>query len=422
MEQNTINTIRLTSIPPNFLIIFLILIAIPLSKGLVSYVTPNSTHSALAARSRTTPNDAPHTHTKDVHFVILSHGFVGSSRDLTYLRDAICKAGTSAGSSIITFCPTCNEGRTTDGVRKGGERLATSITRFLTSELSEMGDVGEVKLTLIGNSLGGLYARYAASLLFGGDGQLVVGDRKIVPNMFVTTASPWLGISKQTFIPIPRFLEMTIGATLGETGRDLFRMNSLVYEMGTMERYLDPLRSFKRRVAMSNSRQTDFLVPHGTALWLHKGNGTPHVREDVPEGTSNLIKGKYRVGGEGGGGEKAGGEKEHLKPGTVEEENAIASVKLDELGWEKIVVDVTSTLPSFRRFFRGKKRRESRLAERTTLTSFEMDELLGEKTERWTVPNGHNMIVANAKSKLYEKLYDKGKPCMDFLAVIIVDE
>ena len=109
-------------------------------------------------------NGSPHTDIIFFHVaprvVILSHGFVGSSNDLTYLKDAIVReAGSGIQTQTIAFCSPCNEGKTTDGVQAGGERLAADIYRFLTSELGNLGGEGKVELTLVGNSLGGLYAR-----------------------------------------------------------------------------------------------------------------------------------------------------------------------------------------------------------------------------------------------------------------------
>lgn len=51
-----------------------------------------------------------------------------------------------------------------------------------------------VKLSVVGNSLGGLYARYAVrSLFLQGDLSLSKYNVLIEPATFATTASPWLG-------------------------------------------------------------------------------------------------------------------------------------------------------------------------------------------------------------------------------------
>jgi len=58
--------------------------------------------------------------------------------------------------------------------------------------------------------------------------------------------------------------------------------------------------------------------------------------------------------------------------------------------------------------------------DREVVTSGEIAEGM-RKSEDWVpVPNGHNMIVSNQKSKLYKKMFKKGQPCMDYLAEVLV--
>jgi len=47
-----------------------------------------------------------------VNFYVLQHGFVGSSNDLSYLKDAIIKAGSARKDALyLAYCPSCNQGR-----------------------------------------------------------------------------------------------------------------------------------------------------------------------------------------------------------------------------------------------------------------------------------------------------------------------
>ena len=139
---------------------------------------------------------------------------------------------------IIVHSVKCNVGKTHDGIRNGGTRLAHEIINFIQSDTQkrrgEKDDVDDgtdvvrdVTFSLIGNSLGGLYSRFAISLipywLEERDNNTKI---RMYPNVFCTTATPHLGVSQHTYLPIPRLAETIIGTGMGVTGRDLFRLNS----------------------------------------------------------------------------------------------------------------------------------------------------------------------------------------------------
>lgn len=142
---------------------------------------------------------------------------------------------------MVVHCPTCNEHRTKDGVIDGGDRLWNDMLETIRSEMTERSDLSDddestpvsaneelkdITISLLGNSLGGLYCRYAVAKLFtnlGGNGDELVldGQFRVHLNIFCTTASPHLGISKHTYIPIPRTAEIGVAHTMGDTGKDL---------------------------------------------------------------------------------------------------------------------------------------------------------------------------------------------------------
>ena len=47
--------------------------------------------------------------------------------------------------------------------------------------------------------------------------------------------------------------------------------------------------------------------------------------------------------------------------------------------------------------------------------------LIAPAGDRTVLPNGHNMIVANMKNKLYERLFEGGRPVMDYLSRVVID-
>ncbi len=272
---------------------------------------------------------------------------------------------------IVLHSVKCNVGRTHDGIRKGGTRLADEIIEFIRSDVQQRQDrslvvvgrksggeeassdenrmddniinhhhaaAAHVTYSIVGNSLGGLYARYALSLL---PYQIPLLPQRptdvrrmmlhLHPNVFCTTATPHLGVSRHTYLPIPRIAEKLIGTGMGTTGRDLFRLNSdkepmtgglrgerarlpskddanlndsgdgndekaaeqlkrydddddddddemecIIRNMCLQEKYLSPLRNFHCRIAYANVYGTDFQVPTVTAAFLNERSGVGH--------------------------------------------------------------------------------------------------------------------------------------------------
>ncbi|CAM9575750.1 unnamed protein product [Scytosiphon promiscuus] len=222
-------------------------------------------------------------HPAPSHLVVLSHGLVGTPEDLTYVKQSLERAAERAGGpGILVHSARCNAGKTKDGVVKGGTRLAREIEELVRSTPSLS------RISLVGNSLGGLYVRYAAKLLYrAGDG---ADD-----------------VRRYTYVPLPSPLHSFAGVFAGKTGHDLFlarekgegggssssgeatsgaggepaagqttvadgRDSSLLYEMATSEEFLRPLKAFRWRRAYAN-RRGDFLVPFGTAAFLEPGEG-----------------------------------------------------------------------------------------------------------------------------------------------------
>lgn len=264
------------------------------------------------------------------HFCFLVHGHRGHSRDLSYVqavlrrrwRQTTTAAAASKASSSLSALPpppaarlivhscTCNEKKTDDGVAAGGERLVDEMLAFIRSALppprpasvaaaatattnggAAAAALTDVTLSIWGNSLGGLYARYALSALSARCRQscrlphddadsgryYVLDDAYAVHlNIFCTTATPHLGVSGHTFVALPRRAEIGVARAMGETGRDLFRLNALLHTMAVDEAFLRPLAAFRKRICYANAYGTDFPVPASTAAFLSASSTYPH--------------------------------------------------------------------------------------------------------------------------------------------------
>lgn len=328
-----------------------------------------------AAKQR--PNGSSCT-TVTKHLVILVHGLYGNDKELDYLRQSMMEQA-SPGHHLIIYSAKCNLGKTTDGIENGGRRLAKEVK----DQIEQIDD--KVSLSFVGNSLGGLYARYAISILDWTD---------ITPFVFCTIATPHLGTSKNTYISIPRWGEALVGAVMKETGEDLFSFNTIIKDMGTKAHYLKPLGSFQKRIALANCCGTDFQVPTRTAAFLsHESN---YKHSPLPD------KEQYFLSFE-------------TDPNQDYDKESI-SQSLDALGWTKIFLDVRNDIPLFSLPNPFSASTSNELPSKIVMTSAELIPLVTTIGQSWTFPMGHTLSCANAKNNFTRWVNSNGQHIMDQLA------
>ena len=365
------------------------------------------------------------------HLIVLVHGYLGNDKEMGYVQEALEREATlSPSEGIVVYSASSNVGRTTDvsfvgwqyctlclgcagsvacfrltyslqGIVAGGSRLAVEVLEKVQSY-----EPDNVTLSFVGNSLGGLYARYAISKL--------AQHACIVPKLFCTTATPHLGVSEHTFIPVPKWAEWAIGNTMGPTGRDLFLYSTIVRDMATEEVFLAPLRRFQYRVAYANAFGTDFQVPTSTAAFL-SASDTPHYIIDRPTQGSIVLRVET---------------KELATPATTTTTTTTTiatttdmAASLDGVGWTKVFCDVRRDLPtpSIPNPFASA---DVALQEAPSVwTSKQLLNTVGRRmTDRFHVPIGHSLMVANSKSDWYSKLNANGRPIMDQLAKELIQK
>jgi hypothetical protein len=301
-----------------------------------------------------------------IHSIVLVHGWMGNSKELLYLQSRLeqeaasillpsglddnddvessssSSSTTTTSSSTTTkststsiHIPICipyssiiNEGKTNDGIISGGQRLAYEVNLWmkqireqiiiehyhqhqqqqnLSNSINKDSNIKysyKLSLSMIGNSLGGLYARYAlkeiqfqyptnttASTNSNND---ITIDPILYKAVFATTCTPHLGVGKEhLYIPnlVPSSIQTIIAKIIGPTGIDLFRIipifkqsknndsSSLLYNNSTnvvdiiqqmtfQNEFIVPLQNFHQRIAFSNTDHTDFQVPCSTAAFL----------------------------------------------------------------------------------------------------------------------------------------------------------
>ena len=458
------------------------------------------------------------------HFCFLMHGHRGLSRDLAYFQTVMERwvaeelmkqseelssmMGSNSSSThlhdMVVHNALCNEGKTQDGVENGGERLVEEMRQVIENEMKkrhpelnaqeeddedessnvpddnenstsnkEDTKIFDITISILGNSLGGLFGRYAIAKLVekhcvkeelpkdskenAAPCWILDGKYRLHLNIFCTTATPHLGVSGHTWVRIPRTAEMGIAHALGQSGKDLFRLNDLLHTMATSPTFLKPLGAFRKRIAYANCYGTDFAVPVGTAAFLSENSTYPHHFSDdyVVDENGMVIAALHTPAKEESTDEEL---EEHS------DELHEMSSSLDKLGWKKVFVDIRKEMPSVEipeklRFLVQKKEssdsdggaaalsgsNHSRDSQNSTASGEEHSEnaqslqalkkqkVVGSKDianavggaiadNRVALPIGHNMIVAFSRSRLTTFVNKGGRPVVDALAKELVDD
>jgi len=433
-----------------------------------------------------------------LHFCFLVHGWMGNEKEMDYLESALNKALVAASINsnqgvrpkleFLVYKPICNVGKTSDGIANGGSRLAKEVKEYIRNNtrcrlLSDDNDddfskqtqgpedsssnntrmkVQDVTISFVGNSMGGLYSRYAIAklcdehqtkngfVLYDVDDKDQASQRMIRVhfNVFSTTSCPHLGVQRHTYIPIPRFLETAIAHFMSDTGKDLFRLTGIIREMALTPRYLNPLGSFRRRIAYANAHKTDFQVPTSTAAFLCQDSRYPHKWVSEGNTMDDLLKDVMVA--------TFYTEKDARDPHELIDDYSLSnyadtdqlemSAALDSLGWKKVFTDVRGLLPfSFKIPFLSEQnlqiefKKERYSSGRSSFNQNEkgVDEGEGNNaviiesrriiplvstSDRIFAPFGHTVMVANSKSMFYSWLNRKGRPVMDRFAEELVNE
>jgi len=323
---------------------------------------------------------------KPSHLVVLVHGLHGSSRDFLLLEKSILERDSK--HRVVVFRPSVNEGRSTDGISRGGSRVAEAVKAFCPKFPSLE------SISFVGFSLGGLYVRYAIFLLMdhcAPERSLICG---LKPENILLVASPNLGVSGfGPFRYFPRVLQVAIVNLLGDTIRELFlvdrkKFDGLVPLLWAMtdESFISAIAKFRRRYLFANVR-FDVEVPYGTAAMQ------PSSRRvfDAPKQPdfSFMVKcnSKIRI-------------------------------------WKKYLECSVNSNPSLPFTF-GKylsKKKVQKLEELMAARLRAVDWTLFEVDFGSFLPPVHDSIVAVSRNSLFERLFRKGKDSVELISQLLVEE
>eukprot|EP00591_Stephanopyxis_turris_P009562 CAMPEP_0195526112 /NCGR_PEP_ID=MMETSP0794_2-20130614/26985_1 /TAXON_ID=515487 /ORGANISM="Stephanopyxis turris, Strain CCMP 815" /LENGTH=492 /DNA_ID=CAMNT_0040656729 /DNA_START=117 /DNA_END=1595 /DNA_ORIENTATION=+ len=401
-----------------------------------------------------------------LHLCFLVHGHRGRSSDLSYLKSIVENTADQhdsihLGESFVVHSSQCNEDKTHDGIVTGGERLVTEILDVIRHEVTDMEGrlsygrrVEDVTISLVGNSLGGLYARYAISRLrdimrvVDGDDDDNDGtdmmwiDRRMHFNVFCSTATPHLGVASHTYIPVPRAAEKRIAEAMGPTGRDLFRFSDLVRNMGTNPYFLEALGTFRKRIAYANAFHTDFPVPSSTAAFLNPYSNSPHRfvdDESVNNSTNKHDNYPYAANIVAKVHTETIPTSSSSSPTNDDDchhndDDMVRMCKsLDALGWKKVFVDLRQNIPfsvplqlpllsTTASNSTSMEHKITDLRNRKVVESRDLHQTISKADRKLSLPIGHNMIVAFSRSTFSSYVNRAGRPVMDDLAKELVED
>jgi hypothetical protein len=156
------------------------------------------TELALGVRVNEAPAGAP------VHLVVLLHGLQAKPTQMQPIADALTRAAAPAGVRVHLLLPDAvattfwAPRATFSGIDVGGQALAAAIVQYATAQ----GLPRETRLSFVGHSLGGLYARFAIGCFEAlgwfapTRGVLEATTARFRPGHYVSLATPHLGASK----------------------------------------------------------------------------------------------------------------------------------------------------------------------------------------------------------------------------------
>ena len=422
------------------------------------------------------------------HVIFLVHGWMGNEHEMSYLHRALeegakqrrqqskksqseeqeenenenendessstTASSTSKGPAppnVLVHSVTCNVGKTTDGIIAGGTRVYQEMQSVIDTLLLQVDDNQPISISIVGHSLGGLYARYAISRLLPFNDDTNDNNNLLVrPNVFCTTASPHLGLKQATYIQLPGPLEYLVGKALQPTGEDLFRHTNILQDM-TTQSFLEPLAKFRRRIAVANAFGTDFLVPTATAGFLARTKSihqtlflsNQNTENDFPISSPNSdchvvtvqtprnlewLEGSWEDQGESMRQELERQLTSSLKrqgssSSSTDVTPEVMASRLDAVGWIKIFLDVRQHLPGLKNLSLSSEHNRSQDDCWNTTELWCSDDLKQKLAPPdFHIPMGHTVLVANAKNPIYEFINRGGRPIMDDLATTLLNE
>ncbi len=240
----------------------------------------------------------------------------------------------SVYNRIQVHAARCNQGKTSDGLRKGGKRLAKEIQDYVREDITQLCKQRKLgcanhelelhaTISLVGYSLGGLYARYAISCLppnihfdltdpsykpakkettasttasttatttkdSSSSSSCCVGSVKVHlhPNIFMTIVTPHLGLAGNCSFKTSQAFEQLSSRITGQAGLDLFLMDHKVGRRCRQRRHKRRRQYNMSRFRKLSSGSSSGSSSSQTEKYNHDKN-THHGNRDVTGNDEN---------------------------------------------------------------------------------------------------------------------------------------
>lgn len=320
------------------------------------------------------------------HLVVLVHGILASPKDWIYVEAELKRR---LGRKFLIYASSCNTyTKTFSGIDGAGKRLADEVMQVVKKTESLK------RISFLAHSLGGLFARYAISIIYSPEGVTREQSNKVpdltnvnsetMPSLrrgtiaglepvnFITLATPHLGVRGRKQLPFllgVTFLEKLAPSLasvfVGRTGCQLFLTDGksdkppLLLRMASNSedgKFLSALGAFKCRILYANvsydhmvgwrtssvRRETELFKPPRKSLDGYKHivdvEYCPPVSSEGPHFTPEAAKAKEAA-------QDAPNPKNTLEYHEIMEEEMIRG--LQQLGWKKVDVSFHSAFWPF---------------------------------------------------------------------------
>ena len=268
---------------------------------------PQSTSSLPTHLNSLAQNDLEESSSLPNHLVVLIHGVNGFASDCEYIGREIRKA--NAGRNIYIAAPTVNQGLSHDGILLGSKRYV----RWIKTHIKRNPSI--TQLSIIGHSLGGLYARCIVGLLW--KDNVLAPKGKLKGHTLITLATPHLPPRQWDHLFGRKFGAWMLQALIGKSGKDLLLFHHgprksrhvssnnvdgdadtntsrsleedmpILQQMAVSPTYLDPLRNFTRLLTYANVK-SDPVINYANAA-LSPTDLCPKRTEET-QGGKNVAK------------------------------------------------------------------------------------------------------------------------------------
>jgi hypothetical protein len=134
----------------------------------------------------------------------------GYAEDLEYIQRRI----QGISQNMIVVVPTCNQGSTHSGIEEGAKKYFYWIKKYYTTDIKE--------ISIIGHSLGGLYARFLVGLLY----QHNFIPQILKPKVFISLSTPHLPLRFYDRFVHPKVSRILANALIGKSGAEMLMVDA----------------------------------------------------------------------------------------------------------------------------------------------------------------------------------------------------